>query len=106
MNDFSHMLEASQQPLKQYAGFVMNGSQMAPTIKEGDHIVADIEQRAIISGEIYIFHYRNVQVVCRLLLDRDTVKFVFDAVDTTVDEAVTNIDIIGRIVEIKTLDES
>ena len=89
--------------LKNYSGFMMNGSNMVPTINEGDHIVVDLDQRVIISGEIYIFEYKQANVVCRLLLDRETVTLVFDGTDYFFEESVNNINIIGRVIETKTL---
>ena len=79
---------------------------MAPTIKEGDHIVVDLNQRAIISGEIYIVGYQQSNVVCRLLLDRETVTMVFDGIEQMLEESLYNINVIGRVVEIKTLTDS
>lgn len=90
---------------KNYSGFIMNGGNMIPTIKEGDHIVVDLDQRVIISGEIYIVEYQQSNVVCRLLLDRETVTFLFDGIEYSFEESLYNINVIGRIIEVKTLTE-
>lgn len=81
----------------------MNGSNMSPTINEGDNLVVDLDQRAIRSGEIYIIEYKQSNVVCRLLLDRETVSLVFDGTEHYFEEALSNINIIGRVIEVKTL---
>lgn len=79
----------------------MNGSNMSPTINEGDNIVIDLDQRAIISGEIYIVEYKQSNVVCRLLLDREAVTFVFDGIDQIHEDLLYNINVIGRVIEVK-----
>lgn len=86
-----------------YSAFIMNGDNMSPTINKGDHIVVDNEQRAIRSGEIYLVGYKKQKLVCRLLLDRQTVLFVFDALDESHEESIDNINVIGRVIEVKTL---
>ena len=91
--------------VKNYSGFIMNGDNMSPTIKEGDHLVVDLDQRVIISGEIYIVEYQRSSVVCRLLLDRETVIFVFDGIEYSFEESLYSIKVIGRIIEVKTLTE-
>jgi len=88
-----------------YSGFIMNGSNMSPTINEGDHIVVDLDQRAIRSGEIYIFEYKQSNVVCRLALDGDIVRLIFDGTDKYFEELLANINVIGRIINIKPLNE-
>jgi phage repressor protein C with HTH and peptisase S24 domain len=40
-----------------YKAFVMAGSDMFPTINEGDHVVVDLAQRFIRSGDIYVVDY-------------------------------------------------
>jgi len=92
--------ESDMDLIPHYSGFTMNGSNMSPTINDGDHIVADLEQRAIRSGEIYIFKYKQSNVVCRLALDGDVVRLVFDGTDSYFEELLANIDIIGLIVNI------
>ncbi|MBL4638423.1 MAG: S24/S26 family peptidase [Proteobacteria bacterium] len=91
--------------IQNYKGFVMNGSDMSPAINEGDHLVVDLAQTFIISGDMYIVEYKESIVVCRLLLDRDKVKLIFDGASHTFDEWLKNITIIGRIIEVKSLVE-
>ena len=88
-----------------YKAFVMNGSDMSPAINEGDHIVVDLAQRVIRSGEMYIVEYKESTVVCRLLLDGEKVILIFDGASHTFDEWLKNITIIGRIIEVKSLVE-
>jgi len=88
-----------------YSGFIMHGSNMSPTINEGDHIVVDLDQRVIRSGEIYIFEYKQSNVVCRLALDGDIVRLIFDGADKYFEELLPNINIIGRVINIKSLSE-
>jgi len=90
--------------IKNYPGFVMQGKNMAPTINEGDHLVVDLDQRAIRSGEVYIIRYKKSQVVCRLLLDADKVRLVFDGTKYYFEEPMSEIAIIGRVIEVKQLD--
>lgn len=78
---------------------------MSPTINDGDHIVVDLEQKAIRSGEIYIFEYKQSNVVCRLALDRDIVRLIFDGTEYFFEESVNNIKIIGLVVQVKSLAE-
>ncbi|MDB2704935.1 hypothetical protein N9Y67_00170 [Pseudomonadota bacterium] len=75
---------------------------MSPTINNSDHFVVDLDQRVFRCGEIYIFSYKQSNMVCRLLLDGETVVLIFDAVEQSHQELVKNI-IIGRVIEIKTL---
>jgi len=91
--------------IQNYKGFVMNGSDMFPAIHEGDHLVVDLAQTFIISGDMYIVEYKESIVVCRLLLDRYKVKLIFDGASHTFDEWLKNITIIGRIIEVKSLVE-
>lgn len=91
--------------LKNYSGFIMNGKNMAPTIKQGDHVVVDLDFKAIVSGEIYAITYKEHTVICRLLLDRNVVTLVFDGTKHYFEETLNNITIIGRVVEVKTLNE-
>ena len=91
--------------IQNYKGFVMNGSDMSPAINEGDHLVVDLAQTFIISGEMYIVEYKESIVVCRLLLDRYRVTLIFDAASHTFEEWLKNITIIGRIIEVKSLVE-
>jgi len=83
----------------------MSGNNMSPTINDGDHIVVDLEQKAIRSGEIYIFEYKQSNVVCRLALDRDIVRLIFDGTEYFFEESVNNIKIIGLVVQVKSLAE-
>jgi phage repressor protein C with HTH and peptisase S24 domain len=76
---------------------------MNPTINNADHLIVDLDQRVIRSGEIYIINYKQSNVVCRLLLDGETVIFVFDAVEQSHQYLLKNIIIIDRVIEIKTL---
>ena len=92
-----------QKLINQYKGFIMNGANMSPAINEGDHMVVDLEQTVIRSGEIYIIEYKESFVVCRLLRDGDKVIFVFDGAAHSIDESINNINVIGRIIEVKTL---
>ena len=88
-----------------YSGFIMSGSNMSPTINEGDHIVVDLDQRVIRSGEIYIFEYKQSNVVCRLALDGSVVRLIFDGTNKYFEELLTNINIIGRVINVKPLHE-
>jgi len=88
-----------------YSGFIMNGNNMSPTINEGDHIVVDLDQQVIRSGEIYIFGYKQSNVVCRLALDGDIVRLIFDGTDKYFEELLANINIIGRVINVKPLHE-
>lgn len=91
--------------LKNYKAYVMNGNDMFPTINEGDYLVVDLAQKVIRSGEIYIVEYKNSIIVGRLLLDREMVKLIFDGATQEFDELVKNVTIIGRIIEVKTLNK-
>ena len=91
--------------IKNYSGFIMNGNNMSPTINEGDHVVVDLDQRVIRSGEIYIIEYKQSNVVCRLLLDHEMVTFAFDGTEKIHEESLYNINIIGRVIEVKNLTE-
>lgn len=86
-----------------YKAFLMAGSDMSPTVNEGDHVVVDLEQRFIRSGDIYVVDYKSSTIICRLLLDRDKVKLIFDGVPHQIDELVGFITIIGRVIEIKNI---
>ena len=97
------MNDTEQELIPNYSGFIMSGDNMKPAINNGDHLVVDLDQRVIRSGEIYIINYKQSNVVCRLLLDGDTVVFVFDAVEQSHQDLLKNIIIIGRVIEIKTL---
>jgi phage repressor protein C with HTH and peptisase S24 domain len=88
-----------------YKAFVMNGSDMLPTINEGDYLVVDLAQKVIRSGEMYVVNYNESMVVCRLLLDGQKVSLIFDGAPHSFDEWLNEITIIGRIVEVKTLTE-
>ncbi|MDH5358178.1 MAG: S24/S26 family peptidase [Gammaproteobacteria bacterium] len=96
-------IDSGQEQIKHYSGFIMNGSNMSPAINNGDHIVVDLQQRAIISGEIYMIGYKQSNVVCRLLLELETVTLLFDGNEQTLDESIYNINIIGRVIEVKAL---
>lgn len=91
--------------IQNYKGFVMNGNDMSPAINEGDHLVVDLAQKVIRSGEIYVVNYNKSMVVCRLLLDGQKVSLIFDGAPHSFDEWLNEITIIGRIVEVKTLTE-
>lgn len=91
--------------LKNYKAYVMNGNDMFPAINEGDYLVVDLAQKVIRSGEIYIVEYKNSIIVGRLLLDRDRVKLIFDGASHEFDELLSNVTIIGRIIEVKTLNK-
>ena len=97
------MIHCEQEAITNYSGYIMNGCNMSPTINEGDHIVIDLNQRAIISGEIYMIGYKQSNVVCRLLLELETVTLLFDAIEQTLEESLYNITIIGRVINVKTL---
>ena len=88
-----------------YSGFIMSGNNMSPTINEGDHIVVDLDQRVIRSGEIYIFKYKQSNVVCRLALDGEIVRLIFDGTDKYFEEPIGQINIIGRVIDTKSLSE-
>jgi len=81
----------------------MAGSDMSPTVNEGDHVVVDLAQRFIRSGDIYVVEYKNSIIVCRLLLDRNRVKLIFDGTSHELDELVDGVSVVGRVIEIKTL---
>lgn len=97
-------LEADQTIIPNYTAFVMEGNDMSPTVNEGDYVVADLAQRFIRSGDIYVVEFKHSIIVCRVLLDRDRVKLIFDGVSHELDERVDAITIVGRVIEIKTLD--
>ena len=102
------MVELGKDGLEQihnYKGFVMNGSDMSPAINEGDHLVVDLAQRFIVSGEMYVVEYKASIVVCRLLHEGEKVTLIFDGASHTFDEWLKNITIIGRIIEVKSLVE-
>ncbi len=88
--------------IKNYKAYTMQGSNMSPTVNEGDFLVVDINQKFIISGDIYVIEYEESVVVCRLLLDRETVSLIFDNTKVKIDEPLHIISIIGRVIEIKT----
>jgi phage repressor protein C with HTH and peptisase S24 domain len=88
-----------------YKAFVMNGSDMLPTINEGDYMVVDLNQKVVRSGEMYVVNYNKSVVVCRLLLEGEKVVLIFDGTPHTFNELLKDITIIGRIVEVKTLTE-
>jgi len=92
-------------PIPNYKAFVMNGTDMLPTINEGDFVVADLIQTFVISGDLYVVNYKNSIVVCRLLLDGEKVTLIFDGAEHTFDEWLKNITIIGRIIEVKKIAE-
>jgi phage repressor protein C with HTH and peptisase S24 domain len=98
-------LDPSSQ-ISHYKAFVMQGDDMMPAIKKGDHVVADLSQRFIRSGDIYVVAYHESVVICRLLLDNTEVSLIFDGNSQKLIEHVDTINIIGRVIEIKTLDVS
>jgi phage repressor protein C with HTH and peptisase S24 domain len=92
-----------QKLINHYKGFIMNGGDMSPAINEGDHMVVDLEKTVIRSGEIYIIEYKESCIVCRLLRDGDKVVLVFDGAAHSIDESINDINVIGRVIEVKTL---
>ncbi|RKZ94706.1 MAG: hypothetical protein DRQ46_09530 [Gammaproteobacteria bacterium] len=92
-----------QRLINYYKGFIMNGGDMSPTINEGDHMVVDLEQTIIRSGEIYIIEYKKSCVVCRLLRDGDKAIMIFDGAVHSIEESIKNIKVIGRVIEVKSL---
>jgi phage repressor protein C with HTH and peptisase S24 domain len=94
----------NQPPLAHYQAFVMHGDMMEPAIKQGDYVVVDTTQRFIRSGDMYVISYQNDTIICRLLLDMDTIKIIFDGSDYEVEAKVDNITVVGRIIETKTLE--
>ena len=93
--------EESSEQIKNYKAYTMRGSNMSPAVNEGDFLVVDIDQKFIISGEIYVIKYEESIVVCRLLLDRETVILIFDNTKVEIEEPLHVISIIGRVIEIK-----
>jgi SOS-response transcriptional repressor LexA len=91
--------------LPHYNAFMMQGDDMVPAVKNGDYVVADLSQRFIRSGDIYVVNYKNSIIVCRLLLDNTEVSLIFDATNNRFIEHINSIKIIGRVIEIKTLKE-
>ncbi len=87
--------------IKNYKAYTMQGSNMSPAVDEGDYVVADINQKFIISGDIYVIQYEDAIVVCRLLLDRETVTLIFDNTKVEIEEPLHIISIIGRVIDIK-----
>jgi len=96
-------LDQYMDEIPHYKAFVMQGGDMVPTVNNGDYVVADLSQRFIRSGDIYVVDYKNSIIVCRLLLDNTEVSLIFDASDHKLVEHIQTIKIIGRVVEIKTL---
>jgi phage repressor protein C with HTH and peptisase S24 domain len=103
INNTVVMLNTNLDKIPNYKAFVMAGSDMFPTINEGDHVVVDLAQRFISSGDIYVVDYKNSTIVCRLLLDMDKVKLIFDGASHEFDAFVSAITIFGRVIEIKSL---
>ncbi|MBL1319942.1 MAG: hypothetical protein COA63_002620 [Methylophaga sp.] len=87
--------------INNYKAYTMSGSNMSPAVDEGDFLVVDINQKFIISGDIYVIEYEKSIVVCRLLLDRETVLLIFDGTKVEIEEPLHVISIIGRVIEIK-----
>ena len=87
--------------INNYKAYTMRGSNMSPAINEGDFVVADTKQKFIISGDVYVIEYEKSVVVCRLLLDRETVILIFDNTKVEIEEPLHVISIIGRVIEIK-----
>ena len=96
--------EDSEQ-IRNFKAYTMRGSNMSPTVNEGDFLVVDINQKFIISGDIYVITYEESIVVCRLLLDRETVILIFDATKVEIEEPLHIISMIGRVIEIKKASE-
>lgn len=94
-----------QSEMNHYKAFVMQGDDMQPAVNNGDYVVADLSQRFIRSGDIYVVEYQHSIIVCRLLLDNTEVSLIFDAADHKLVEHIQSINIIGRVVEIKTLEQ-
>ena len=84
-----------------YKAYTMRGTNMSPAVDEGDFLVVDINQKFIISGDIYVIEYEQSIVVCRLLLDRETVTLIFDNTKVEIEEPLHMISIVGRVIEIK-----
>lgn len=84
-----------------YKSYIMQGKNMSPAVHKGDFLVVDIDQKFIISGDIYVIQYEESIVVCRLLLDRETVTLIFDNTKVEIEEPLHVISIIGRVIEIK-----
>lgn len=87
--------------INNYRAYTMQGSNMAPAVNKGDFLVVDINQKFIISGDIYVIKYEESIVVCRLLLDRETVILIFDNTKVEIEEPLHVISIIGRVIDIK-----
>ncbi len=98
-------LDQQQSELSHYKAFVMQGDNMMPAVSNGDYVVADLSQRFIRSGDIYVVEYQNSIIVCRVLLDNTEVSLIFDASEHKLVEHIQAINIIGRVVEIKTLEQ-
>jgi phage repressor protein C with HTH and peptisase S24 domain len=101
------MIELNQNSdeIPNYKAFVMAGSDMSPTINEGDYLVVDLDQRLIRSGHIYVVEHKKAIIVARLLLDIDKVKLIFDGGTHQLDALVGFITIIGRVIEIKNISD-
>jgi phage repressor protein C with HTH and peptisase S24 domain len=97
-------IEIDSTPLPNYQAYTMLGEHMSPTIEEGDYVVVDLSQRFIRSGDIYVLEYQRDTIICRVLLDRDQIKLIFDGTEAEVEDHVDQIKIIGRVVEIKSMD--
>ncbi|PHS30065.1 MAG: hypothetical protein COA95_09925 [Methylophaga sp.] len=87
--------------INNYRAYTMQGSNMVPAVNKGDFLVVDINQKFIISGDIYVIEYEKSIVVCRLLLDRETVVLIFDNTKVEIEEPLHVISIIGRVINIK-----
>lgn len=85
-----------------YKAFVMQGDDMSPAVNQGDFVVVDLAQRFIRSGDIYVIEYQKSIIVCRLLLDREQVKIIFDGSKAELNVPLSAITIVGRAIEIKT----
>ena len=97
------MLKTNLDEIPNYKAFVMAGNDMFPTINQGDHVVVDLAQRFIRSGDIYVVDYKESTIVCRLLLDMNKVKLIFDGASHEFEAFASTITIFGRVIEIKNL---
>ena len=94
------MLNTNAGEITNYKAFVMAGNDMFPTINKGDHVVVDLAQRFIRSGDIYVVDDQESTIVCRLLFDMDKVKLIFDGASHELEAFVSTITIFGRVIEI------
>lgn len=95
--DFANMTTASADTIKAVR---ISGDSMAPTLKDGDYILADISQSAFTTDGLYLISLSDNLVVKRLQQINDTEFLVLS--DNTNYKSVTmdlkNITIAGKIV--------